>query len=94
MKSKVVVIWNEKNLWFVYDFNSKELQGVAVNKEEAVKFATHMVGYRIYIAYDVKLCKQALEKGNKVAYKKMEAILKGMFDQSHLRFTRTKIVKE
>ena len=94
MKSKVAVIWNEKNLWHVYDFNEKELQAIAPSKGEAVAVATFMTGYRIYIADDVQLCKQAIETGNKVAYKKLEAILKGMFDQSHLRFTRTKIVKE
>lgn len=92
MKSQVLVVWQSKGLWHVHHFNTRELLCVTSNKQNAVDKAVALKdeGYRIYIEEgDIS---NVFKRGK--ARDAFEAKLKGMFDHAHLRFTRTKIVKE
>lgn len=99
MKSKVIVIFPQKELWYADDFT--EEMGICISSDKkwvvdrALEYKPQ--GYRIYIAekeYEIDLCIKACLREDKRSHKKLEAILKGIFDQSHLRFTRNKIIKE
>ena len=93
MKSQVLVVWQLKGLWHVHHFNTRELLCVTSNKQNAVDKAVALKddGYRIFLEEQENLS-NVFKRGK--ARNAFEAKLKGMFDHAHLRFTRTKIVKE
>lgn len=81
--------------WHVIDFNEKELVYVTSAKKWAIDKALEYKpqGYRIHVIENGIDYENAFLRNDKKALKKVTAELKGLFDQSHLRIKKIKVIK-